>query len=370
MSIGEEPVGQVNGTLALRGNELSGEVDAASPRLALTGTGRIALTPKADAELTFRFHDTSLDPYVRLFVPKLSSYTTAVATGALRVVGELADIESPARRRDRRHARDAAARLPDPATRRRSSMALDHQQVRIDELQLVGEDTRLRVTGARRPRRRADRAEGDRATPGSGSCRDSSATSAASGARRSTAAIDGPLAQPQFSGSATIADGRIRHFSLPNSLDAINGTIHFDPGGIRLDDVTATMGGGRVQFGGRIGLDGYVPGDVDVTMRGEDMRLRVPEGMRSVVDADLSLRGNYQGADARRHRHVSNAIWNRRIDTPGSIFDLASRRSGGRAPRRSSEPATTFPLSSTCSCWCRRRCGSRTTWRGWSPAPI
>ncbi|HMF94111.1 MAG TPA: hypothetical protein VKE96_07455, partial [Vicinamibacterales bacterium] len=58
MSIGEENVGQVNGTLALRGRELSGEVDAASPRLALTGTGHIALTPKADAELTFRFHDT------------------------------------------------------------------------------------------------------------------------------------------------------------------------------------------------------------------------------------------------------------------------------------------------------------------------
>ena len=42
--------------------ELSGEIDAASPRLAITGTGRIALTPQADAELTFRFHDSSLDP--------------------------------------------------------------------------------------------------------------------------------------------------------------------------------------------------------------------------------------------------------------------------------------------------------------------
>ena len=38
--------------------ELSGSIDAASPRMALTGTGRIALTPQADAELTFRFHDT------------------------------------------------------------------------------------------------------------------------------------------------------------------------------------------------------------------------------------------------------------------------------------------------------------------------
>ena len=85
--VGEEGVGVVNGTLALRGAELSGSIDAASPRMALTGTGRIALTPQSDAELTFRFHDTSLDPYVRLFVPKLSPFTTAVASGAIRVVG-------------------------------------------------------------------------------------------------------------------------------------------------------------------------------------------------------------------------------------------------------------------------------------------
>ena len=49
--VGEEGVGQVTGTLALRGTELSGEIDAASPRLAITGTGRIALTPQADAEI-------------------------------------------------------------------------------------------------------------------------------------------------------------------------------------------------------------------------------------------------------------------------------------------------------------------------------
>ena len=73
-----------------------------------------------------------------------------------------------------------------------------------------------------------------------------------SGRAELTAAVNGPLQNPLFSGNATITDGRIRHFSLPNSLDAINGTIRFDASGIRLDEVAATMGGGRVQFGGRI----------------------------------------------------------------------------------------------------------------------
>ena len=65
MFVADEGVGQVTGTLALRGTELSGQIDAASPRLALTGTGRIALTPQAESDIAFRFHDSSLDPYVR-----------------------------------------------------------------------------------------------------------------------------------------------------------------------------------------------------------------------------------------------------------------------------------------------------------------
>jgi hypothetical protein len=339
--VGEEGVGQVSGTLALRGSELSGEIDAASPRLALSGTGRIALTPQSDAELTFRFHDTSLDPYVRLFVPKLSPFTTAVASGAIRVVGELADadhlvVEGTVDSLD--------VRLLDYAVKNAAPIriALENQQVKIEELQLVGEDTRLRVSGAigLKDERIALTATGD-ANLGilQGFFRE------VRGAGRAAliASINGPLWQPQFSGSATITDGRIRHFSIPNALDAINGTIRFDPGGIRLDDVAATMGGGRVQFGGRIGLDGYLPGELDITARGEAMHLRIPEGVRSIVDADLSLRGNVKAPTLGGTVTVKSALWSRRIDQPGSIFDLASRRSSS-ASAGGGEPSPTVPL--------------------------
>jgi autotransporter translocation and assembly factor TamB len=75
------------------------------------------------------------------------------------------------------------------------------------------------------------------------------------------------------------------------------------------------------------------------------MHLRFPEGIRSVVDADLALRGNYRSPTLGGVVTVKSAIWSRRIDTPGSIFDLASRRTtaaaGGAA---GAEPATTVPL--------------------------
>jgi hypothetical protein len=323
--VGEEGIGVVNGVLALRGNEISGSIDAASPRMALTGTGRIALTPQSDAELTFRFHDTSLDPYVRLFVPKLSPFTTAVVSGAIRVVGELAN---PDHLSVEGTVDSLEMRLLDYTVKNAAPIriALDRQQIRVEDLQLVGDATRLRVSGSigLNDDKIALTAVGD-ANLGilQGFFRD------VRGAGRAelTASIEGPLAQPHFSGSATITDGRIRHFSIPNSLDGINGTIHFDPGGIRLDDLAATMGGGRVQFGGRLGLDGYEPGELDVTARGSDMHLRVPEGVRSVVDADLSLRGTFKAPTLGGTVTVKSALWNRRVDTPGSIFDLASRRS-------------------------------------------
>ena len=344
MFVGEEGVGQVTGTLALRGSELSGEIDAASPRLAVTGTGRIALTPQYDSELTFRFHDTSLDPYVRLFVPRLSPFTTAVVSGSTRVVGGLAD---PVHLLVDATVDSLEMRLFDYAVKNDGPIriALDQQQVKVQELRLVGEDTRLRVSGTigLNDERIALKASGD-ANLGilQGFFRDVRG----SGRAELVAAIDGPLRTPQFSGTATITDGRVRHFSVPNALDAINGTLHFDPGGIRLDDMTATLGGGRVQFGGRIGFDGYLPATLDVTARGEEMHLRIPEGIRSVVDADLALRGNFASPTLGGVVTVKSAIWSRRIDTPGSIFDLAARRSSaaGAGGGPAGEAASTLPL--------------------------
>jgi hypothetical protein len=328
--VGEERVGQLNGTLALRGKELTGDIDAASPRLGLIGTGRIALTPRMESDITFRFHDTSLDPYVRLFEPRLSPYTTATIAGSVHVVGELAEID--------RLLVDATvdsleARLFDYALRNAGPirLALDEHRVKVEQLQLVGVDTRLGLSGTvdLHNNQIALQAAGD-ANLGilqgffPGSIR-------GSGRAELSAAVNGPIDRPLFSGSASIADGRIRHFSLPNALDAINGTVFFDARGIRLDDVKATMGGGRVEFGGRIGFEGYVPGDVDVTVRGEEMHLRYPEGIRSIVDADLALRGNYKTPTLSGIVTVKNAVWNRRIDTPGSIFDIASRRRAASA---------------------------------------
>src|SRR5262249_38376366 len=200
--VAEESVGQVAGTLAMRGTDLSGQFDAASPRLALTGTGRIALTPQRDSEITFRFHDTSLDPYVRLFEPRLSPYTTAVVSGSIRVVGELADanhllVDATVDRVDMRLF-DYAVRNAAPIR-----LSLDRNEIKVDDLRLVGDDTQLRVDGSinLRDQRIALKASGA-ANLGvlQGFFRDVRG----SGRAELSAAVDGPLKQPVFTSDATV----------------------------------------------------------------------------------------------------------------------------------------------------------------------
>ncbi|MGH8189612.1 MAG: hypothetical protein ACREUC_23860, partial [Steroidobacteraceae bacterium] len=143
---GDEGIGQVVGDLSIRGEVLTITLEAASPRLAVSGAGRIALTDEMDAELSFRVSDTSLDPYVRAFNPRLSPFTTAVASGSIRVVGELANIDHLLV--------DATVdsldmRLFDYRLRNASPIrvALDRHAVRLTDMRLVGEDTELDVTG-------------------------------------------------------------------------------------------------------------------------------------------------------------------------------------------------------------------------------
>ena len=316
----DEGVGQVTGRIGVRNDEATLDVEAASPRLAISTSGRVALTREADAELTIRFTDTSLDPYVRAFEPRLLPFTTAVASGALRVVGELGHLEHLLV--------DATVEqlqlaLFDYQVRNEGPIriTLDQEVVRIDRMRLAGEGTALDLTGeiGLRDDEIALRATGD-ANLGllQGFFRDIRS----SGNTEVVAEIRGPLRTLVLSGFAAITDGRIRHFSLPHSLDATNGRIVFDADGIHLDDLTATLGGGDVQFGGRIGLEGYRPGEVDVTVVGAGMQLRYPEEFRSTVDATLVLQGTFDDALLAGTVDVTDAVWVKQFDADAGLLDF------------------------------------------------
>ena len=181
---GDEGIGQLNGRLSLRGELLTLEMEAASPRLVVSGSGRIALTPEMDTELAVRFADTSLDPYVRFFEPRLSPFTNAVAGGTIRVVGELADVDHLV---VETHIESLDLKLFDYRLRNKGTidLSLDQHVLKIDQLQLTGEGTELQVAGPGGVRPNELVGAGVRRCQPRASCRASIATCAAAARPRS-----------------------------------------------------------------------------------------------------------------------------------------------------------------------------------------
>ena len=334
---GDEGIGQVVGDIRIEGDLLSLKVEAASPRLAISGAGRIALTPEMDTEMSFNVSDTSLDPYIRAFEPRLSPFTTAIASGRIRVVGELANVDRLLvdTTVDKLDLRFFDYQIRNAAPLR---LALDRHSLRLNDMRLVGEDTQLDLSGLvnLHDQRIAVRVRGD-ANLGilQGFVSDMRSTGRAS----LEAALEGSLDEPAVIGTMTLENGRFRHFALPHALENVSGPVRFDSRSIRLDEVTARLGGGSIRFGGTIGIDGYLPGRLDLTMRGESMRLRFPEGMRSLVDADLGLAGTVDGATLSGRVMVRSAVYARAFDPSGGLPSLGGGQGGAAGP-----PAVTLPL--------------------------
>jgi autotransporter translocation and assembly factor TamB len=332
----DEGIGQVNGRLTVRGDSLTiHQLEAASPRLAVSGTGRIMMTDDADAELTLRLTDTSLDPYVRLFEPRLSPFTTAIASGTIRVSGAINDLK---RLRIDGIVEEIDLRLFDYKLRNDGPVhvSLENEVARLERLRFIGDGTTMELfgdVGIATDRVRI-RALGDANwSILQGFLRDIRS----SGAAEVQAEIAGSMKAPVLVGSATLTNGRLRYFALPHAIEAVNGRVEFDAGGVRLDGLTGRMGGGEVRFGGQIGLKLGAIDSYAITAVGRDMRLRYPEGFRSLVDADLALRGPVVNPILTGTVQVRDALWVRSIETEGTgIFGLAaasgSKPSGPAVP--------------------------------------
>jgi hypothetical protein len=347
---GDEGIGEVSGQLAIRNELLTYEVEAASARLAASGTGRVALDDEhGDVELMFRVSDTSLDPYVRVFKPDLSPYTTAIASGTIRVVGELYNT-------DALHVSTTVEqldlRLVDYRLRNQGpiQLAMDGPTLRLEAMRLVGDDTALDLTGSIDVPRQALSLQANGAA-NLAVLQGFLPDVRSSGRADVSALIGGTATRPIISGQALLTQGRLRHFAFPHALEDLNGVVAFNASGIRLDDPSYTtglngrLGGGVVKFGGRIGMVGYAPSEFDVTVTAEDMRLRFPEGMRSVVDATLALQGPATAPILSGTVSVASASWTRGFEGTASMFSTTTDDTAGLPqPAGAIASASSIPL--------------------------
>jgi len=200
-------------------------------------------------------------------------------------------------------------------------IALDRHTVRVSEMRLVGQATQLDVSGLVdiHDQTIAMRATGD---ANLAVLQAFLPNVRSSGRAMLSASLQGSMRDPNVTGTLTVDNGRIRHFALPHALENINGAIRFDTRGVTLDGLTARLGGGPVQFFGRINKNGYQLGRMDVTMTGQGMRVRFPEGMSSLIDATLLLEGTADNATLSGEVYVRDALYSKGFDTGNGLFDF------------------------------------------------
>jgi hypothetical protein len=341
MGLKGEPIGQVAARLAVRDDIMSVELEAASPRLAVSGAGQITRAKTADAELTLRFTNTALDPFLRAFAPGFSPEASAVGTGGLHIVGQLANPEQLLIEMavDELNLRLFDYQLANAGPIR---MVFDRQNLEVQQADLVGEGTRLKVTGtASIPDDRISIVASGEANLAVLNLLFPTVRSA--GHAELTAEIHGSVSRPMLAGFATLTNGRFRHPSLPHSIDAVNGRISFSNGAIRLDDVTAQIGGGPIVFSGRIGMSGYTPDRLALAATARDLQLRYPDRFKSVVDADLTLAGTMAAPTLAGSVTVKSAVYRERLDL--DLTRLAYGLAVGSSSISGAAPSeTTFPL--------------------------
>ena len=322
LSVNDEVVGQLSGRVNVRDGVMGLEVEAGSPSLAISGSGRVELTPRSDAELLFRFTNTTLDPYVRAYAPAVPEETSIVVSGTLQVTGPLQEIDAllvQATVEQLELGFYDYVVLNDDAV----ELLLDRNVLRVRQMNLVGDGTKLSLMGqiGLADETVALRAEGD---ANLGFLQGFLPDTRSSGTAQLVAEIGGTFRRPVIVGDATVEGGRVRHLSLPHGLEDIEGRIVFEPDGVRFDDLAGVMAGGSVQFGGRLGIRGYEIGELNISAAATEMNLRFPEGVRSIVDAELTLGGEIDDAVLSGTVNVRDAVWLNLFEPSTGLLDFTT----------------------------------------------
>jgi translocation and assembly module TamB len=113
----------------------------------------------------------------------------------------------------------------------------------------------------------------------------------ASGVATMQANIRGELASPQVFGALELKNATLNVEGLPNGLDKVSGRVLFDRRRATIENkLTAESGGGGLALSGFIDFSGE---DTFYRLQAEAARVRIryPEGVSTVADANISLSG-------------------------------------------------------------------------------
>jgi translocation and assembly module TamB len=282
-----------------------------------------------DATMKVRAQATSLDPFLRAAYPPLPAGLGIVASGEVRLEGALRDPESLIAdgQLDAFEVQvpEYPARAPEPLRFR-----VDGGILTVDAFTLAAEGTDLRLAG------RADLlGDGplDLSLRGAADLRALSVLlhpMRGTGSARLALAVSGTRRAPHAEGTLEIEGAGLRVRGFPHGLEEARGTVRFTEAGATLEAFKGRLAGGEVVVEGQAAFTAGRISSFDVRPRGQGFALRWPEGVRSVVDADLRFFGDAERSFLTGRVDVRQAVYGKRYDLASEILAVraAERRAG------------------------------------------
>jgi translocation and assembly module TamB len=166
---------------------------------------------------------------------------------------------------------------------------LDHALIHLDPLHVTGAETDLHVQGSL-----SLKGKQELNVSASGAINLKLAETldrdlTASGNTTFQVEAHGPLMDPSLSGRIDFQDAALSLEDVPNGLSQLHGTLEFNQNRLEVKSLTAMSGGGLLSLGGYLAYQHGL--FADLTATGTGIRIRYPQGVSSLADAQLHLQG-------------------------------------------------------------------------------
>ena len=332
--------GDGDGRVTLDGRCRSGRVD-----LALTGA--VLAAPPYEADLKLVARSTSVDPFLRVVQPGLPPGFALVASGEAAIKGPLT---RPAELGAEAVLSELELQTADFPVRAREAVRLKLAGGRLDlgQLSLAGEGTDLRVSGA------IDAlGEGPIALEASGRA-DLRVLAALTrrlrgqGDARLAVSVSGTRGAPLVRGTLDLEGAGLRLRGFPHGVEGLRGRVRFSERAAELEGVKGTLAGGDLTLEGQLAYAGGRLSSYDIRPTGKGLALRYPEGLRSLLDAELRLFGDADQQWITGTIDVRQALYTRRYDIASELLALrralpspqAAAQAGARLDLKLRAPGT------------------------------
>jgi autotransporter translocation and assembly factor TamB len=321
LSLGTEEVGGFEARLHGEGDGRIA-VQARSDGPALDGevAGSVGAAAPWPADLTVRLDQGRLSPLLHAALGQRPSTVEVVIAGQGKVEGPL---EDPRALTADATLSEVRVEIPEYPVRNREPIRLAYRDgaVEVKQAHLAAEGTDLLLAG------RAGIATAASAVAlrlsGSADLRALSLLAPelrGRGGARVTMDVTGTRDEPQLAGQLEILGASVRARGFPHGVEDVRGRVEFTEGLAHWSEVTGTVGGGPVELSGQAAYARGRLASFDVRAVARGAALRYPEGLRSVVDADLRLFGDLARQWLTGKVDVRHAAWTERYDLASELL--------------------------------------------------